>query len=314
LPVLANFFEVTVDELIGMNEINNTKKLDEIKEQHYKLSGTLKEKRELLRGGLKIFPNNYWLLSEIAFILSFQDKSETDEEYKKNNEEAVKISERILEFCTDTEIRNRVQANMCHSLNNMGEKDKAVELAKKLPKIHETSERVLSFILDDGKEKIKLNQSNIFTFANELVDNITALIRKDESDGFYTDEERLRLFQKTIDIYKTLYEEEDFDFGHVSLRFIYIGMARIYIKRDNKDEAVKSLQAAAKHTIAYLNRSQEMRRSLLINSSRTMVWATGVNHAGSIKEFIESEKEPFESIREREEIKNILAELDKYAN
>lgn len=144
LPVLANFFDVTLDELVGMNEIKDTKKLDEIKEKHNNLvfkGGTIKEIIENLRGGLKIFPNDYWLLSMlVTYLFCGNDYTNTDEEKKKNNEEAIKISERILEFCTDIKIRNRVQAQMCHSLYNIGEKEKAVELAKKLPQIHETSD------------------------------------------------------------------------------------------------------------------------------------------------------------------------------
>ena len=313
LPTLANFFEVTLDELVGMNEIKDAKKLDEIKEQYRKFitNKTLKEVREVLRGGLKIFPNDYWLLSELAFNLSFQDKDETDEEYKKNNEEAVKISERIFEFCTDSEIRNRVQVNMCLSLWKMGEKDKAVELAKKLPKISETSERTLTFILDDGKEKIQLRQDNVITFTGELEDNIRGLAQTDH----YTDDERLKLYQKAIDIYKIVYEERNYDIGHVYLCDIYIDMAKIYIKRDNKNEAVKSLEEAAKNIIAYLNyicSPPEIGKALLINVIGKMTTMPGVNHARNTKNRIEGE--PFESIREREEIKNILTELDKYAN
>ncbi|MCL2771865.1 MAG: helix-turn-helix domain-containing protein [Oscillospiraceae bacterium] len=313
LPTLANFFEVTLDELVGMNEIKNAKKLDEIKEQYRKFNTnkTHKEVRELLRGGLKIFPNDYWLLSELAFNLSFQDNGETDEECNKNNEEAVKISERILEFCTDSEIRNRVQANMCLSLWKMGEKDKAVELAKKLPKINETSERTLTFIQDDGKEKIKLRQDNVLTFTAELEDNIRGLAQTDH----YTDDEKFKLYQKAIDIYKIIYEERNYDIGHVYLCDIYINMAKIYIKRDNKNEAVKSLEEAAKNIIAYLNRIDsplEIGKSLLINSIGKTTTMKGVNHARDTKNRIDGE--PFESIREREEIKNILTELDKYAN
>ncbi|MCL2814179.1 MAG: hypothetical protein FWD23_06235 [Oscillospiraceae bacterium] len=56
----------------------------------------------------------------------------------------------------------------------------------------------------------------------------------------------------------------------------------------------------------------ETGKSLLINVIGKMTIMPGVNHARDTKNKIEGE--PFESIREREEIKNILTELDKYAN
>jgi len=317
LPTLANFFEVTLDELVGMNEIKDAKKLDEIKKQNDKImmnGGTIKEHIELFRGALKTFPNDYWLLSELAKYLSFFDVDYTDEQKKKNNEESIKISERILEFCTDTKIRNSIQANMCLSLHHVGEKDKAIELAKKLPKIDETSECVLTFVLD-GKEKMKQYQQNIRMFTYRLLDNIRFLIQA-ENNGYYSDEEKLKRYQKVINICKTVYEEEDFDLAHISLCHTYIDMAKIYIKQDNKNEAVKSLQEAEKLVIIYYKQSHwpytgAMYNSLLVNMQSKGL-TIGGDFAKNIKNWIEGEH--FESIREREEIKKIVDELDKYAN
>ena len=315
LPTLANFFEVTLDELVGMNEIKDAKKLDEIKKQNDKImmnGGTIKEHIELFRGALKTFPNDYWLLSELAKYLSFFDVDYTDEQKKKNNEESIKISERILEFCTDTKIRNSIQANMCRSLHHVGEKDKAIELAKKLPRFGETRESILTFVLN-GKEKIKQHQENIFLFTFGLSDNIQRLVSQAENDGYYTDEERIKLYQKVINICKTVYEEDDFDLAHMVLCDTYMDMAKFYIKQDNKNEAVKSLQEAAKLAIAYLNQLHEIHeyKSLLVNMFPKVV-GSGDDFAKNIKNSIKSE--PFEAIRERDEIKEIIGELDKYAN
>jgi len=313
LPALANFFDVTLDELVGMNEIKDAKKLEKIKEQYNRINGvTIKEKIELLRDGLKTFPNNYWLLSELAYCLCSKTDYYTEEPKKKNNEEAIKIYERILEFCTDTEIRNRAQANMCLSLNYVGEKDKAIELAKKLPRFGETRESILTFVLN-GKEKIKQHQENIFLFTFGLSDNIQRLVSQAENDGYYTDEERIKLYQKVINICKTVYEEDDFDLAHMVLCDTYMDMAKFYIKQDNKNEAVKSLQEAAKLAIAYLNQLHEIHeyKSLLVNMFPKVV-GSGDDFAKNIKNSIKSE--PFEAIRERDEIKEIVDELDKYAN
>jgi len=103
--------------------------------------GKQKESIELLREALKIFPNNYQLLADLASALFV---SNSDEEKKKNGEEAVKISERILEFCTDTEIRNRVEADMCLNLHNAGKHEKAAEFAEKLPSLNYTREKILT--------------------------------------------------------------------------------------------------------------------------------------------------------------------------
>ena len=61
IPIIANFFGVSLDELVGMNEMKNQEKLEEIKKQHSKLTseGKIKDDVALLRDALKIHPNDY---------------------------------------------------------------------------------------------------------------------------------------------------------------------------------------------------------------------------------------------------------------
>ena len=58
LPALANYFAVSVDELIGMEEITSASKLDEINQKwaENRSNGKHKENVELMRDALKIYP------------------------------------------------------------------------------------------------------------------------------------------------------------------------------------------------------------------------------------------------------------------
>ena len=58
LPALANYFAVSVDELIGMEEITSASKLDEINKKwaENRSNGKHKENVELMRDALKIYP------------------------------------------------------------------------------------------------------------------------------------------------------------------------------------------------------------------------------------------------------------------
>ena len=60
LPALANYFAVSVDELIGMEEITSASKLDEINQKwaENRSNGKHKENVELMRDALKIYPYN----------------------------------------------------------------------------------------------------------------------------------------------------------------------------------------------------------------------------------------------------------------
>ena len=89
LPALANYFEISVDELIGMNEIYSSNKLEEINQKwlENRALGKHKENVELMRSALKTYPNNGLLLIQLTSSLEKLDgtekeKQETYPDYK----------------------------------------------------------------------------------------------------------------------------------------------------------------------------------------------------------------------------------------
>ena len=71
LPTLANYFGVSVDELIGMDEISSANRLAEINQkwQKNRALGNHKENVELMRSALKTYPNNALLLIQLSASL-----------------------------------------------------------------------------------------------------------------------------------------------------------------------------------------------------------------------------------------------------
>ena len=83
LPAIANYFNVTLDELVGMNEIKNNARLEELfaKLKENGSVGRIRENIKLLRDEIKCFPNNYKLLLELAHYLTYNGVD--DESNKK---------------------------------------------------------------------------------------------------------------------------------------------------------------------------------------------------------------------------------------
>ena len=80
LPALANYFGVTVDELIGMDEISSANKLAEINRswQENRTQCRHKENVELMRSALKTYPNNALLLMQLSASLERLDGTEKE--------------------------------------------------------------------------------------------------------------------------------------------------------------------------------------------------------------------------------------------
>lgn len=157
LPAIANYFEVTVDYLLGMDKIRSR---EEIKRSFTKVfeherNGKYKEAVLVLREAQKTYPEDDAILCELALALSKSgvpaDKSE-----------AIRISERILEKSTNEKIRSTVKANLCFLYRDTGDLNKAESFARTLPHIWECREiHLREFVSVNERECISDSCLNI---------------------------------------------------------------------------------------------------------------------------------------------------------
>ena len=149
IPSIANFFNVTTDELLGVDIQKKQEKLNEIynllKEKSSK--GLMDDGITICRNAINEFPNDYKLLRELsAFLSGKSGMTENTEERQKYDKEAIAINERILEDCTDDEIRSSALLSLAYGYDNIGEKEKSEETAMKMPSFYCTRETVLANI------------------------------------------------------------------------------------------------------------------------------------------------------------------------
>ena len=203
LPTLANYFGVSVDELIGMDEISSANRLDEINQkwQENRTLGNHKENVELMRNALKIYPNNALLLIQLSASLERLDG--TEKEKKEYLKESIMLHEQILRYCNDSEIRGAALSNISNAYYRYGNYEKAVEYATKLPNLYKTRETALVHILKDNTEKNEVAKSAIEPLAWLLSYHLTA-ISETENDTRYK--------EKIIKILDILFDGNESDF------------------------------------------------------------------------------------------------------
>lgn len=169
LPALAGYFGVSVDELMGMSEIEKAKEYEHVNaiwaENHQK--GLHRENVILMRKSIKDFPNDALLLVQLSTSLEKLDG--TEEEKAKYLRESITVQEQILRYGKDSEIRSATLYNICFAYWKNGEYDKALEQARKLPNLYKTRENALIFFLQ-GEEKRRVAKE-----ALTLLESIAAL-------------------------------------------------------------------------------------------------------------------------------------------
>ena len=252
LPTIANYFDVTLDELIGMEKIKDDSDLLDIMEKYSDLAkkGLVAEKIDLLREALKRYPNNYELMSRLVQELSWEQAD--DEKHIQNLREALSISERILNKCTDSDIRNGINVQMCYLLNELGETDKAIKQAENLPSITECSTTVLSNLYKDKKLK-ELSQWTILCCVHYIFSSVYNLADLNYEDESLSTEERITMMEKCLDLYEWLYVDGNYLRSEEIISKIHRYIASMKMLNGEHYLALDHIEAAADHAIAYDN-------------------------------------------------------------
>ncbi len=142
----------TVDELLGIEKIASEEVFREINHEYEE--NRQKERRwenvVLMKNALKLFPNHPLLLVQLS--TSLEKSGGTEAEKAANLRESIAVQEQILQFTEDSEIRAATLCNICYSYRRIGNYEKALEYAKKLPNHYKTRENTLAHLLS-GEEK-----------------------------------------------------------------------------------------------------------------------------------------------------------------
>ncbi len=124
LPAIANFFDVTIDEMFSSNKSKNEKRIEEINELiHEKWNkGLVDEAIFILRNAIQEFPNNYDLLHKLAWLVHSKGRGKPGDEKQKDLQESISIYERILSDCQNESIRFGVIQKLAYAYDDIGEK------------------------------------------------------------------------------------------------------------------------------------------------------------------------------------------------
>lgn len=180
LPTIANYFEITIDELMGMQQMKNEQNLYNVHKRNneYIRDKEFDKAEKLLREALKTFPNEYGLLTGLAMALYF--KNIESEIALESIKEAITLCERVLKGSTNEKLRSTTRVSLCLLYKSIGNDDKAIESAKTLPHFWESRELIVPALFEKLeyetklKESIKLILSTIHEKINDIEkDNIT---------------------------------------------------------------------------------------------------------------------------------------------
>lgn len=180
LPALANYFKISLDELLGMNELRKREHYDEINRKWTQdnKNGRHSENVARMRKALKTFPNDALLLVQLS--TSLEKLEGTPEEKHAHLKESVAVQEQILRYGEDSEVRCATMYNICHAYWKLGEHEKTLEQARKLPNLYKARENALVYFLE-GEDKHAVAKDALTPIAWVIAHHLTALSETEKS-------------------------------------------------------------------------------------------------------------------------------------
>ncbi len=314
IPILCNIFNVTSDTLLGIDISSKNQRIDEIYAAAYKVGSEGDHKRSIgmWLDGIKEYPDSFKLMGQYADEVYMYSHMLEDKE--THVERALSFIDRILLECTDSKIRNDALTTACMWYPKIGKKERAVELAETLPDM--TCVDMLPRVYE-GTKKFESWRENIMGHFTNAVGDLSYYAKSvdDEGRDIFSDDEKIKLCEKQIGMFKLFFEEEDYMFHAQYIEIPYRHLARIYSRRNDAENTLFSLSEAAKFAVIFDTYDHEARQTSLIargNISGDIWWHDSHNRSYDLLEFMQNDA-IFDFIRDVDQFRRITANLKNYA-
>ena len=271
VPSIANYFGVTIDELFGYESDREKKitaiinKIDEYDIKYSDDGKWVEECLSILRNGLAEFPNNDRLLITLADTLweagwrrhhgwlYYNDEGFIEYHYDthKKNEywaECIKVCESIIENTKNNVIFSQAIAILVPLHRNYGEFDKAISYARRMPKLQQSQEFLLTEATDGklGAEYIgEFLLETAHQFSEQLVYGLIANIKNFDTDM------PIEKIKGAISIFELICDDGNMGVHHDFIYKLYLYLSRLQWERGYHDDAFKSLDKALEHAKAF---------------------------------------------------------------
>ena len=251
---LASYFNVSTDEILGLDTAKNEEKIKQYLEKSQNLAATGKacERFELITKAYDEFPNDWRIIEEYMWQLNYDPNCTEPYGNEVHKEALYRLCERVLDECTMDKTRYAALSIIGGLYILDGEKEKAIETAKRFPPYWMTVGEELEgcFDCDNGKIDgwfIQLRE-NIWDITDILQVKIrnAALNAKDTNHH-----EQIKHIKKTISLINLIFDDGDYGFYNYDLSNLYIWIANRYFGMNDFDKAFENYELGFKYAKAY---------------------------------------------------------------
>ena len=270
IPAIANYFHISIDELFGYHDdreckIDNIiKKIESFSIKSRGDDEWVDECIAILREGITEFPQNDRLLFALADTLSeagwrrhkewlyYDEEGFIQHSYdiNKNNKywsESIKICEYLVSNTSDTSIVIKAIHILVLLYRNIGENEKAVKYANKMPELKNCREILLA-AASDGKEEAKYIGDFLLKSARQFSQQLVYGLITNKHN--FKSDLPIEKIKGAINIFYLICDDGNMGIYHADLIELYLYLSRVQWECGYHDDAFVSLNQSLKHAKA----------------------------------------------------------------
>ena len=265
LPNIAEIFNISVDNLLGVDALTEKKKVKKYLERFQAAisKGKIDECIAIAREGVAEYPNNYTLLNKLMYALFVSGDSDGNiPEWKENMEkydaEIISLGERIMKHCPNQDIRLEATARLAFQHCEMGRKSIGRAIYETLPSQGACQQKHIWWALEE-EEKLPFLRHKIRQDYGGLTDSIWHLA----TNGLLPVGEAIMVLEKAFALETLICDGKQLSNDWLTGR-MHCDMAKLYAELGDKEHMFERLKMSAKAVKAFDNRPERQSFSCLL--------------------------------------------------
>lgn len=248
---LASYFDVSTDEILGLDTAKNEEIIGQYLDEanHLAALGKAQERFELIKKAYNEFPNDWRIIENYMWQLNYDPNCSGPYGEQVHKEELYRLCDRVLDECSVDKTRYAALSIMSGLYLLDGEKEKAIETAKRFP----------DYWMTDGEELEhceRRGEAGWFSQLRENIWDITLLLQvKIRNAALWASDigayEQIKQLLKAAKLIKIIFDDGDYGFFNQDLSDLYLWIGNRYVMSDDLDSAFESYELSFKHALAY---------------------------------------------------------------